>query len=286
MLRWLLTRLPVGLLLLGIGFGGGTVWANRSSPAPTATTIPTTLPSPTPTETLSPSPTATVTASDTPAPTDTPTPAATDTPVYTPTITPTPSRTPTITPTPTYDPPDAHVLEQANCRYGPGAAYLYKYGLYPDNRVEIYGRNDDGSWAYVRPWYYPDRCWVTVSVLDIFRGDIFDAPVYYSRLPYSELYLPPETVSATRNGDEVTISWSPVWMTEDDYRGYLIETWLCKDGELVFTPLRSDETTITVHDEAGCMAPSGGRVYTAEKHGYTQWRKVPWPAFPPSSTAP
>jgi hypothetical protein len=286
MRRWLLTRLPVGLLLLVIGFGGGTAWANRSSPTATPSATPTWTPSLTPTETDTPPPTATPTASDTPAPTDTPTPVDTDTPIYTPTITPTPSRTPTITPTPTYDPPDAHVLEQANCRYGPGAAYLYKYGLYPDNRVEIFGRNDDGTWAYVRPWYYPDRCWVTVSVLDIFRGDIFDAPVYYSRLPFSELYLPPQTVSATRQGDEVTISWSPVWMTEDDYRGYLIETWLCQDGELVFTPLHSDETTITVHDEAGCMDPSGGRVYTAEKHGYTQWRKVPWPAFPPSTSSP
>jgi hypothetical protein len=286
MRRWLLTRLPIGLLLLGLGFGGGTVWANRSSAAPTASSTPTSPPTATPTETFTQPPTATPTASDTPAPTATPTVTPTDTPFYTPTITPTPSRTPTITPTPTYDPPDAHVLEQANCRYGPGAAYLYKYGLYPDNRVEIYGRNDDGSWAYVRPWYYPDRCWVTVSVLDVFQGDILDAPVYYSKLPYSELYLPPEVVSATRQGDEVTISWSPVWMTEDDYRGYLIETWLCQDGELVFTPLRSDETTITVHDEPGCMEPSGGRVYTAEKHGYTQWRKVPWPGFPPSTSTP
>ncbi len=286
MRRWLLVRLPIGLLLLGLGFGGGTTWANLSSPTPTQTAIPTLAPSPTPTVTSTLTPTATATASDTPAPTATPTAASTDTPIYTPTITPTPSRTPTITPTPTYDPPDAHVLEQANCRYGPGAAYLYKYGLYPDNRVEIFGRNDDGSWAYVRPWYYPDRCWVTVSVLDVFRGDIFDAPVYYSKLIFSELYGPPETVSATRQGDEVTIFWSPVWMTPDDYRGYLIETWLCQDGQLVFTPLRSDETAITVHDEAGCMEPSGGRVYTAEKHGYSQWRKVPWPAFPPATSTP
>jgi len=282
MRRWLLIRLPIGLLLLGLGFGGGTAWANLSAPTPTATSTATQRPSPTPTET--PSLTPTGTATDTPAPTATRTVTSTPTPDYTPTISLPPTRTPTITPTATYDPPDAHVLEQANCRYGPGAAYLYKYGLYPDNRVEIYGRNDDGTWAYVRPWYYPDRCWVSASVLDVFQGDILDAPPYYSRLPFAELYLPPETVTASRQGDEVTITWSPVWMTEDDYRGYLIETWLCHDGQLVFTPLRSDETTLTVHDEAGCMEPSGGRVYTAEKHGYTQWRKVPWPAFPPQSS--
>jgi hypothetical protein len=286
MRRWLLVRLPIGLMLLAAGFGGGAAWANHSAPTPTVTPSATARPSPTASQTRTLTPTSTLTASLTPAPTASPTITSTASPAYTPTITLPPTRTPTITPTPTYDPPDAHVLEQANCRYGPGAAYLYKYGLYPDNRVEIYGRNDDGTWAFVRPWYFPDRCWVTVSVLDIFQGDIFDAPVYYSRLPFSELYLPPESVSATRQGDEVTIAWSAVWMTEDDYRGYLIETWLCQDGQLVFTPLRSDDTTITVHDEPGCAEPSGGRVYTAEKHGYTQWRKVPWPAFEPSTSTP
>lgn len=51
------------------------------------------------------------------------------TPVFsaTPSLTPTITNTPTITPTP--GPLKGKVLEQANCRYGPGAAYLYEYGL-------------------------------------------------------------------------------------------------------------------------------------------------------------
>jgi len=32
-----------------------------------------------------------------------------------------------------------------------------------------------------------------------------------------------------------------------------------------------------VHDEAGCLQPSSARVYTAEMHGYTEWRRVDWP---------
>jgi hypothetical protein len=196
--------------------------------------------------------------------------------LYTPTITLTPSRTPTSTITPTYAPIAAIVLVQANCRYGPGAAYLYEWGLYPDVRVDIIGRNDLGTWVYVKPWTYVDRCWVKASLLEI-RGDLFSAPPYYSRLPFSQLYRPPTNVHASRNGNEVTIAWDPVWMTEDDYRGYLIEAWVCQDGQLIFAPVRSDATLITLTDEPGCSEPSSGRLYTAEKHGYTQWVAIPWP---------
>jgi hypothetical protein len=171
------------------------------------------------------------------------------------------------------------VLVQANCRYGPGAAYLYEWGLYPGVRVDIVGRNDLGTWAYVHPWTYFDRCWVKSDLLEI-RGELLDAPPYYSRLPFAELYLPPSNVRASRNGDEVMIAWDAVWMTTDDDRGYLIEAWLCQDGQLIFTPLQTthwQDAQIFVNDEAGCLEPSGGRLYTAEKHGYTQWVLIPWP---------
>ncbi len=231
-------------------------------------------------------PTATPTITQTAAPTHTPTVTYTPTPQYTPSITPTPSHTPTPSLVPTFAPIAAKVLVQSNCRYGPGAAYLYEWGLFPDVRVDIVGRNDIGTWAYVEPWTYFDRCWVNSEFLEI-RGDLRDAPPYYSRLPFGELYNPPTNVRASRNGDDVVIAWDPVWMTTDDDRGYLIETWLCRDGQLIFTPLQTrqyQETTITVQDETGCQLPSGGRVYTAEKHGYTQWILVVWPAHEPIAT--
>ena len=67
-------------------------------------------------------------------------------------------------------------------------------------------------------------------------------------------------------------------MSEDDYRGYLIEAWLCQDGQIVFTPLRSDDTSVTFVDEPGCLEPSSAKLYTAEKHGYTNWVTIDWPA--------
>jgi hypothetical protein len=74
-------------------------------------------------------------------------------------------------------------------------------------------------------------------------------------------------------------------MTEDDYRGYLIEAWLCEEGQLIFRAFSIDGTRWSVSDEAGCLQPSGGRLYTAEKHGYTEWRLIPWPPHPGNQNA-
>ncbi|MFQ5943267.1 MAG: hypothetical protein ACE5JF_06920 [Anaerolineales bacterium] len=278
--RWFMAVSAIGLFVLGglLGFllGGDALAAPE--PTLTNTPVPSITPSPTPTDT--PTSTPTLTETHTSIPSATATIANTPTPLYTPTITLTPSLTPTPSITPTFAPIAAKVLVQSNCRYGPGAAYLYEWGLYPDVRVDIVGRNDLGTWAYVEPWTYFDRCWVKSEFLEI-RGDLRDAPPYYSRLPFGELYRPPTNARASRNGDDVTIAWDAVWMTTDDDRGYLIEAWLCQDRQLIFTPLRTthwEETTIHVRDEAGCQQPSGARLYTAEKHGYTQWVLIPWPA--------
>jgi len=168
-------------------------------------------------------------------------------------------------------------MEQANCRYGPGAAYLYEWGLYPANHVDILATNQLGDWLYIHPWYFLGDCWVRAGLIEVIRGDTSQLRAFYGILPFSELYKPPRVVSAVRNGDEVAISWSSVWMTEEDYVGYLIEAWLCVDGQLIFTPIAVDGLAYTVHDEAGCQQASSARVYTAEMHGYTEWRRVQWP---------
>ena len=210
------------------------------------------------------------------------TPVVTDTP--TPDYSPTPSFTPSMTPT--YVVPRGKVNSRAQCRYGPGAAYLYKYGLFESTTMEIIGRNELGTWAYVQAIGGNNPCWINASLLDVTRGDFWSLPVTYNRLPKSDLYNPPEAASAVREGNEVTIQWSHVWMTEDDDRGYLIEAWLCQNGQIVFTPMgvKSNVLAIEVTDEPGCLEPSGARVYTAEKHGYTQWRLVRWPDYESTAT--
>lgn len=271
MRRSLLVAVPLAVLLLADIFVRGLALARATSdPAPTPPGKPS----------LTPAATATIAA--TPSPTASATPGATETPSETPTVTSTPTITRTPTVTPTLAPPRGVVQVQANCRYGPGAAYLYEWGLYPGDRVDIVGRNDLGTWVYVDPWYYVDKCWVSTALLEI-KGDVFSVAPYYNLLPFSELYKPPRGVTAVRVGDLVTIQWNAVWMTDDDYRGYLIEAWVCRERQIVFTPVAIDGTVVSITDEAGCVQPSSGRLYTAEKHGYTAWVRIPWPEYPTTS---
>ena len=274
MRRTLLVAVPLAVLLLADIFVRGLALARATPAAAPALLVKT-----------SDEPAASSPARATPTPAASATPAATETPSETPTVTPTPTITLTPSATATLAPPRGVVQVQANCRYGPGAAYLYEWGLYPGDRVDIVGRNDLGTWVYVHPWYYVDKCWVSTAVLKV-TGDVFGVPPHYNLLPFSELYKPPRGVTAVRGGDLVTVQWNEVWMTVDDYRGYLIEAWVCRDRQIVFTPVAIDGTVVSITDEAGCVQPSSGRLYTVEKHGYTAWVRIPWPEYPAETPTP
>ena len=216
-------------------------------------------------------------ATATTAPTEQP--RATSTPTATITITPTPANTPTATLTPTYAILRVEVLVRANCRYGPGAPYLYKYGLVVGSNMEVIGRNDLGTWILIRAIGGSNPCWVKASLMDV-KGDVMSVAPTYIPLPQSPYYGPPTGVRATREGDNVTISWNAIQLRAGDETAqtpYLIEAWVCLDGQLVFTPIGPYEPIFTLRDEAGCAEPSHGRVYYVEKHGYTRWVEIPWP---------
>jgi hypothetical protein len=104
-------------------------------------------------------------------------------------------------------------------------------------------------------------------------------------LLFPDSYAPPWITEVTHTGDEVFIAWSDVRMTKDKYRDYLIETWLCQDCELVFTPVNIDGLTTVLYDESGSSEPSWGRINSAEKHGYLKWQINPWPPHEPTPTA-
>ncbi|NMB90533.1 MAG: hypothetical protein GYA17_19390, partial [Chloroflexi bacterium] len=82
---------------------------------------------------------------------------------------------------------------------------------------------------------------------------------------------------AVRNGNQVTVSWSPVELSDDKRRGYLIEATLCQNGGLFYMPIQTDDTAYIFTDDGNCAAPSGGLLYTAEKHGYSDPVQIPWP---------
>ena len=227
--------------------------------------------------------TRTFTPSRTPTLTYTPTFTSTFTPTFTPTDTPTPTITPTftITFTPTYDYPKIVVNKaHAACLYGPSTAYLWHYDLVQGDTGVVWGRAPVGTWLYVN-MDGKGPCWLARSVVDI-TGDVNKMIVETIRLPITNaLYAAPQNVQAVRRENEVLVSWDEVWMTEDDDRGYFLDVWVCQGGNYLWVPVGLPDqyhASYTFTDEPGCSQPSGGKLYTVEKHGYTDPVDIPWPS--------
>ncbi|MBF8248510.1 MAG: hypothetical protein HW374_1310 [Bacteroidetes bacterium] len=198
------------------------------------------------------------------------------------TRTPTPAFTPTITATPTFAFPTVTVNKQAHCRYGPSVAYLHAADLYPGDVGTMRGRYIYSNWLYIKFDKLNYFCWVAPSVVDVV-GDV--STVAYKELNLqsigSNMYGPPKNVTAVRDGNKVTISWEQVKMTLDDDRGYLLELFVCQDTIYMWwTDSYPDQysTSYTVRDETGCAQPSSGKLYTVEKHGFSEPVNIPWPA--------
>lgn len=228
-----------------------------------------------------------------PAPTETafpPTATATDIPtntpepIFTPTLTPTATFTPLPTLTPIYITLRGEVLERANCRYGPGAPYLYKYGLVKGSNLNVIGRLDDANWIQIQAIGGDNPCWVKASLMEV-KGDVFNIePVYPEKapLPVSPYYVPLTLLDIAREGDQVTIRWygQTLRAGDEEYEYaplYLAEIWACENGEIKFSPYGLYEEKITITDEAGCSEASHGRIYFSEKHGYAGPTEIEFP---------
>jgi hypothetical protein len=204
-------------------------------------------------------------------PTDTPAPPATNTPP------------PTLTPT--FQVLRGLVIpERVNCRYGPGAVYLYKYGLLAGTPMEIIGRREDAAWVLIQAVGGNNPCWVNAELLD-FDGDLMTvAPVdVHVVLAWSPFYDALTGVSAARDGDTVTVFWNLLQLRAGDDSGqtpYVVEAWVCQAGEIIFEAIGSWTFAADVTDERSCDEASYVRVFAAEKHGYTKWVVVPWPPHP------
>ena len=96
----------------------------------------------------------------------------------------------------------------------------------------------------------------------------------------SNQYGPPQNVDAYRDGDFVVITWDQMEMSDDKDRGYLIEAFVCQNTIYMwwsFSYTDQYETEYAVKDEPGCVAESYGKIYTVEKHGYSDPVDIPWP---------
>jgi len=208
---------------------------------------------------------------------------ATNSPTATITATATITLTPTITFTPTFDFPKVVVTETAaHCRYGPNKAYLHAADLYQGDRGEVRGRWYLNGWLWVRFDKLNYHCWVAPGAVEV-TGDLNRVIVLNSidltRIGTNQ-YGPPQGLTTSRSGSQVTIAWNQMVMTVDKDRGYFIDMFVCQNGGLIWWPVSFPDqytTSYSVTDDAGCSQPSHGVIYTVEKHGYSQPEAIPWP---------
>ena len=278
------------LLATAVLAGAGILVPKALTPAPIATETPTSTPTSLPTFTPIPA------SSDTPVPTATqtlnPTSTVTETPTATQTL------TATLTPTPTYTTLTGVIANPLSnlvaCRYGPGDIYLYRFG--PRNglqmdisgKVEIRTRREAETWLWGLLDGYSDPCWVNAKYVRL-NGDVSSLETVYPGkvdlpvLPESTWRWPaPQNVKALRQGDQVNIYWDfydvPLGERESENSPrYVLELWLCQNGQVAFTPRGANESLLQVIDEAGCAESSHGRIYLAEVHGYIGPVEIPWP---------
>lgn len=233
--------------------------------------------SPSPTETAAP------TETFTPLPSPSATPSSTPAPTLTAAWTPAPTNTIELSATFTSEFvfPNVTVNKQAHCRYGPSTAYLHAADLFVGDVGTARNRALYSNWLYVKFDKLNYFCWVAPSVVDTV-GDVNTLKRIEPNLQSigSNMYGPPKNVRAHREGDQVIVSWDQMPMTEDKDRGYLIEAFVCQGGAYIwqtFSYPNQFTTTYSVKDEAGCASPSYGRIYTVEKHGFSQPMDIPWP---------
>jgi hypothetical protein len=172
----------------------------------------------------------------------------------------------------------------AACLFGPAKAYLWKFDLKQGDTGLVGGRAPVGDWLYVKFDRLNDYCWLSPYVVDVV-GDVSALAVQPVRLWITDaLYGPPKNVQADRDGDQVTVTWDELYMTDDDDRGYFLDVWVCQTGNLVWMPVGREELPDQYHnshtftDQPGCSQPSGGKLYAVEKHGYIPPVDIPWPA--------
>lgn len=244
--------------------------------------IPPTSVSPPPTSTR----TFTATFSSTPRPSATSSTTLTTT--STPSSTPTQTATLTASVTQTATPSATNAIlrgevnvPHVSCFYGPHKSYLYKYGLVGGSNLEIIGYNEDTQYIQIQAIGGSNPCWMNLEWMNV-KGDITTVAridPLTSSLPASPYYGALSGVTASHDGEKVTISWNFLYISpgkDSEQFPYLVEAWVCQQGKIKFTPVGTYQNFIELVDETNCERPSHARVYGVEKHGYTVPVEVTW----------
>lgn len=151
--------------------------------------------------------------------------------------TPTPSLTPTITPTPQ---PFAELSRDTNCRTGPLRVYDLITTVLRGERVDIVGKNAQGTYWFVVAPDSPDRgCWMWGRYAQV-SGDTGFVPVF----------TPPPTPTPAYDWSGM---WT-VWVNEDHRQGSMT---LEQSGGSISGTLTGEGDTFSI---SGATSDGGRRV--------------------------
>ena len=155
----------------------------------------------------------------------------------------TPTVGPTGTITPTYSVPMLQVLQQTNCRKGPGQDYEVVYTYLPWKELEIVGAYpEDNYWLVKSPESPTGTCWLWGEYVKV-SGSYW---VVSSVTPPPTATIPPPQAPAPKweyfcsyanNQIEVQLNWVDVATNETGYR-------IIRNGQVV-AELAADSTSYT-----------------------------------------
>ena len=163
-------------------------------------------------------------------------------------------------------------------------------------KMDVWNGRQTVTWLWGLPESFPGECWVNAQDVKL-DGDPASLDVLYPEkvdLPFLRDPRWPlaQNLKVERLREQVNVSWDffdvPLGERESENSPrYILEAWLCRDGEVRFTPIPVYEfTRVEMIDQAGCAEPSHGRLVLAEKHGYVGPVDIEWPPYPLSTSTP
>lgn len=208
--------------------------------------------------------------------------AYTQTALAVPTSTPLPTETPTPA-GPTQFAPSVTlpvtIVSTANCRFGPDTIYAWPVRLRFGKVFEAIGRDESGQWLRVREPGGQNSCWLNIITVNV-QGDVNTLDIAPVDLPINPAYPAPPNVVANRVGEWVQIRWGEVGLPPTviyPESRYLLDLWLCQNGQLVHAPLATNDLSASVWDQPGCAEASSGVIHTTTLEGYSPPAIIPWP---------
>jgi hypothetical protein len=118
------------------------------------------------------------------------------------------------------------------------------------------------------------RCWVATSAV-LVNGDLETVEKVSTDPPINTGISPASGMHATRNKNNVTITWNPAPNAVDLH--YLIRAKVCNGQYMIEVIDVTSKTAYTLQDQQGCSGNSSAKIHVVNRTGYSASVNVTWP---------